>query len=115
MKSESIYQFYKRHESDFWRYSRFHIYNAEEITKGAKPGALSNLKALCAGDEKLMVEVLQYVLRMPFVIGFLKGKSAVRIHRNLLGNKRVVGLHFWSRGYCVSTLNWMKQAEEIHP
>jgi putative transposase len=39
-----------------------------------------------------------------FVIGFLKGKSAVRIHRNLLGNKRVSGLHFWSRGYCVSTV-----------
>ena len=39
-----------------------------------------------------------------FVIGFLKGKSAVRIHRNLLGNRRVTGLHFWSRGYCVSTV-----------
>ncbi len=39
-----------------------------------------------------------------FVIGFLKGKSAVGIHRNLLGNKRVAGLHFWSRGYCVSTV-----------
>ena len=39
-----------------------------------------------------------------FVIGFLKGKSAVRIHREVLGNKRVTGLHFWSRGYCVSTV-----------
>ena len=37
-----------------------------------------------------------------FVIGFLKGKSAVRIHR-MLGEKRLTGLHFWSRGYCVST------------
>ena len=39
-----------------------------------------------------------------FVIGFLKGKSAVRIHRELLHNRRVTGLHFWSRGYCVSTV-----------
>jgi len=39
-----------------------------------------------------------------FVIGFIKGKSAVRIHRQILGNKRVTGLHFWSRGYCVSTV-----------
>jgi putative transposase len=39
-----------------------------------------------------------------FVIGFLKGKSAVRIHREVLGNRRVTGLHFWSRGYCVSTV-----------
>ena len=39
-----------------------------------------------------------------FAIGFIKGKSAVRIHRQILGNKKVTGLHFWSRGYCVSTV-----------
>ena len=39
-----------------------------------------------------------------FVIGFLKGKSAVRIHRELMRARRVKGLHFWSRGYCVSTV-----------
>ena len=39
-----------------------------------------------------------------FVIGFLKGKSAVRIHRGILQAKRVTGLHFWARGYCVSTV-----------
>ena len=39
-----------------------------------------------------------------FVIGFLKGKSAVRIHREVLKNRRVTGLHFWARGYCVSTV-----------
>jgi putative transposase len=39
-----------------------------------------------------------------FAIGFIKGKRAVRIHRQLLGNKRVTRLHFWSRGYRVSTV-----------
>jgi len=39
-----------------------------------------------------------------FVIGFLKGKSAVRIHRGVLQAKRVTSLHFWARGYCVSTV-----------
>ncbi len=39
-----------------------------------------------------------------FVIGFLKGKSAVRIHREVLHIKKITGLHFWSRGYCVSTV-----------
>jgi len=39
-----------------------------------------------------------------FVIGFLKGKSAVLIHRTVLDQKRVSGLHFWARGYCVSTV-----------
>ena len=39
------------------------------------------------------------------VIGFLKGKSAIRIHRELLGHRRnFTGLHFWARGYCVSTV-----------
>ena len=36
-------------------------------------------------------------------IGYIKGKSAVRIHR-AMGNKKVTGLHFWSTGYCVSTV-----------
>jgi len=44
-----------------------------------------------------------------FVIGFLKGKSAVRIHRQILKQKRVTGLHFWSRGYCVSTVGLDEQ------
>ena len=39
-----------------------------------------------------------------FAIGFIKGKSAVRIHRQILGKKKVTGLHFLSRGYCVSTV-----------
>ena len=39
-----------------------------------------------------------------FVIGFLKGKSAVLIHRTVLKKKRVSGLHFWARGYCVSNV-----------
>ena len=37
-------------------------------------------------------------------IGFLKGKSAVRIHRELFGHKLMAGLSFWARGYCVSTV-----------
>ena len=37
-------------------------------------------------------------------IGFLKGKSAVRIHREVLKERRMTGLHFWSAGYCVSTV-----------
>jgi putative transposase len=37
-------------------------------------------------------------------IGFLKGKSAVRIHRELLKERRMTGLHFWAAGYCVSTV-----------
>jgi len=38
-------------------------------------------------------------------LGYLKGKSAVRIHRELLKTKGTLfGQTFWARGYCVSTV-----------
>ena len=38
-------------------------------------------------------------------VGFIKGKSAIRIHREYLGRqKNFRGYHFWARGYCVSTV-----------
>ena len=44
-------------------------------------------------------------------VGFLKGKSAIRIHREYLGRPRnCTGYHFWARGYCVSTVG---VAEEV--
>ena len=58
----------------------------------------------------LMPDHIHMCLRFPskysisFAIGFLKGKSAVLIHRTVLGKKQVSGLHFWARGYCVSTV-----------
>ena len=43
-------------------------------------------------------------------VGFLKGKSAIRIHREFLGQKRnFTGLHFWATGYCVSTVGLDEQ------
>jgi putative transposase len=36
--------------------------------------------------------------------GFLKGQSGVRIHRELLHERRMTGWHFWAAGYCVSTV-----------
>jgi len=39
------------------------------------------------------------------VIGFIKGKSAIRIARMYLGQKqKFTGMHFWARGYYVSTV-----------
>jgi len=38
-------------------------------------------------------------------VGILKGKSAIRIHREYLGrSKNFTGFHFWARGYCASTV-----------
>jgi len=39
------------------------------------------------------------------VIGFLKGKSAIKLFdRHLELKKRYWGRHFWAKGYCVSTV-----------
>ena len=39
------------------------------------------------------------------VVGFLKGKSAIKIFdRHLDLKKRYWGWHFWAKGYCVSTV-----------
>jgi putative transposase len=44
-------------------------------------------------------------------VGFLKGKSAIQIHRQYLGRERNFrGFHFWARGYCVSTVGLDEQA-----
>jgi putative transposase len=51
------------------------------------------------------------LLRVPprysvaMTIGYLKGKSAVKIHRDLQKTKGTLfGRSFWARGYCVSTV-----------
>ena len=61
-------------------------------------------------DCKYHVVILpKYRLSVPpwysiaMTIGYLKGKSAIRIHRELLHTKGTLfGRSFWARGYCVS-------------
>ncbi len=38
------------------------------------------------------------------IMGFVKGKSAIRVHRELLNERRMAGRHFWAPGYWVSTV-----------
>ena len=45
------------------------------------------------------------------VLGYIKGKSAIHIARTYEGKKRnFVGMHFWARGYWVSTVGGDEQA-----
>ena len=47
---------------------------------------------------------------MANTVGFLKGKSAIRSHRECLGReKKCTGLHLWAPGYCVSTVGLDEQ------
>jgi putative transposase len=44
-------------------------------------------------------------LSISSVVGYVKGKSAVQIHRRYLGRpQNFNGCHFWSRGYCISSV-----------
>ncbi len=41
------------------------------------------------------------------VVGFLKGKCAIKVFdRHLELKKRYWGRHFWEKGYCVSTVGF---------
>ena len=43
-------------------------------------------------------------------MGYLKGKSAVKIHRELMRTRGTLfGRSFWARGYCVSTVGLDEQ------
>ncbi len=57
-----------------------------------------------------MSDHIHLVLSIPpkysvaMVVGYLKGKSAIQIHRKMLGIKKgFTGKYFWSRGCCIST------------
>jgi len=41
-----------------------------------------------------------------FVIGFLKGKSAIDVARLCGKERNFTGEHFWARGYAVSTIGF---------
>jgi len=45
------------------------------------------------------------------VIGFIKGKSAINIARTYLGQrKNFTGMHFWARGFFVTTVGADEEA-----
>ena len=62
------------------------------------------LEGHCMPDHIHMCMSIPPKYSVAHTIGFLKGKSTVRIHRELLHERRMTGLHFWATGYCVSTV-----------
>ena len=103
-------------------YCRYHVVFAPKYRKKAIFGELRKqiggiLRQLCEQEGVELVEGhaladhVHLCLSIPpkfsvaNTIGFLKGKSAIRIHREFLGRERnFTGFHFWARGYCVSTV-----------
>ena len=89
---------------------------------------LCRQKGLQLEEGKAMPDHIHILLSVPpkysfaMTMGYLKGKSAVSIHRELLKTKGTLfGRTFWARGYCVSTVGldehqirqYIKQQEKL--
>ena len=62
-------------------------------------------------EEHLCPDHVHMMIRIPpklsvsHVVGYIKGKSAIRVARDFMGRHRnFQGYHFWARGYFVSTV-----------
>ena len=67
--------------------------------------AISLLEGNAANDHVHILLSVPPKYSIAMTIGYLKGKSAIRIHRELFRTKGTLfGRSFWSRGYCVSTV-----------
>ena len=92
-------------------------YRSKKFFEGRRRQIGEILRELCRQkglelvEGKAMPDHVHMLLSVPpkysiaFTIGYLKGKSAVLSHRELLKTKGTLfGRSFWSRGYCVSTV-----------
>ena len=100
----------KFHEVIIPKYRKRKLYGKIRKGVGEIIGQLCQQKRVELLEGHLLPDHIHMCLSVPpkfsiaFIIGFLKGKSAIRIHREIMKVNRVTGLHFWSRGYCVSTV-----------
>ena len=63
------------------------------------------MEGKAASDHVHMLLSVPPKYSIAMMIGYLKGKSAIRVHRELLKTRGTLfGRAFWSRGYCVSTV-----------
>ena len=112
---------FKRLSHAIWQ-CKYHIVWCPKYRFRILDGALGKtvnflIKQLCGWknieiiESNVQVDHIHLVLSIPpkysvsEAIGFLKGKSAIKIfdmHHEL--KQRYWGRHFWSKGYCVSTV-----------
>ena len=100
----------KNHVVFIPKYRRKEIYGRLRSAIGAILRDLCKQKGVELLDGHAMSDHVHLCLRIPpkyslsYIVGFLKGKSAVRVHREVLHERRMTGLHFWATGYWVSTV-----------
>ncbi len=92
-------------------------YRKKEFFGRARKAIGAILRELCRQKDvelmegKAMPDHIHMLISVPpkysiaMTMGYLKGKSAIRIHREVLRTKGTLfGREFWARGYCVSTV-----------
>ena len=96
---------------DCTKYRSKKFFEGRRLPIGEILRELCRQKGLELVEGKAMPDHVHILLSVPtkysiaFTIGYLKGKSAVLSHRELLKTKGTLfGRSFWSRGYCVSTV-----------
>ena len=118
-------------------YCRYHVVIVPKYRRKSMFGVLRRdiglmLKELCRRygielvEGHVMPDHIHMCLGIPpkysvaRTIGKLKGKSAIMIHQRYGRKRNFVGLNFWARGYCVSTVgldeamirNYIRSQEE---
>lgn len=92
------------------KYRQKKLYGKFRVKMGEIFRELCRQRSIVLLEGHLMPDHVHMCLKIPpkysvaNTIGFIKGKSAVRIHRGILGSQKATGLSFWARGYCVSTV-----------
>jgi putative transposase len=93
------------------KYRRKALYGRLRRDVGKILRDLCRQKGIELVEGKAMADHIHMLLSVPprysiaMTVGYLKGKSAIRIHRELMKTKGTLfGRSFWSRGYCVSTI-----------
>ena len=93
------------------KYRRKRFYGRARSRVGEILRQLCRQKDVELLEGKAMADHIHMLLSVPpkysivMTIGYLKGKSAVRIHRELMRTKGTLfGRTFWAKGYCVSTV-----------
>ena len=95
------------------KYRKKALYGSLRRQIGGILRQLCRQKAIDLVEGKAMSDHVHMLLSVPprysiaIVVGYLKGKSAIRIHRDLSHVKGTLfGRSFWARGYCVSTIGF---------
>jgi putative transposase len=95
------------------KYRRKAVYGEIRASLGGLFPELARQKECRIVEGHLLADQVHMCIEIPpkhavaSIIGFLKGKSAVAIARQVGGKRQnFTGAHFWARGYAVSTVGY---------